>query len=168
MLDASGQPTPRAHAYTVREVPKAQLARLQEIPLDLMQHGDIAEHLRTGALRDGFVRDTERFHPPQPEWERNFRTCRWLACICMTLRHETASLSTTPVVTGYRRHHGRHRRTRNSTWSMILADSWIIWASPWRLWGCPSMGGNVVVNFAFAHPERVSALISGGYRSGIR
>jgi hypothetical protein len=52
MLDASGQPTARAHAYTVREVLQAQLARLQEIPLDLMQHGDNAEHLRAGALQD--------------------------------------------------------------------------------------------------------------------
>jgi hypothetical protein len=36
----------------VREILEAQLARLQEIPLDLMQHGDHAEHLRAGALQD--------------------------------------------------------------------------------------------------------------------
>jgi hypothetical protein len=50
MLDAAGQPTPRAHAYTVRAVLAAQLARLKEIPLDLMYHGDSAEQTRADAI----------------------------------------------------------------------------------------------------------------------
>lgn len=30
-------------------------------------------------LRDGFIRDSEHFRPPQPKWERNFRFRHWLA-----------------------------------------------------------------------------------------
>jgi hypothetical protein len=52
VLDDSGQPTPRARAYTVREVIEARLARLQEIPLDMLQHGGNAKRLRAGALQD--------------------------------------------------------------------------------------------------------------------
>jgi hypothetical protein len=50
MLDAAGEPTPLAHAYTVHEVLEARLARLQAIPLDLMQHGDNAERIRADAI----------------------------------------------------------------------------------------------------------------------
>jgi hypothetical protein len=50
MLDAAGQPTPRARAYAVREILETQLARLQSIPLDLMQHGDTTEQTRADAI----------------------------------------------------------------------------------------------------------------------
>jgi hypothetical protein len=50
MLDASGQPTPRARAYTVRELLIAQLERLREVPLDLMQHASTREATRADAI----------------------------------------------------------------------------------------------------------------------
>ncbi len=50
MLDASGNPTPRARAHAVRELLVALLARLRELPLDLMQHAGTREATRADAI----------------------------------------------------------------------------------------------------------------------
>jgi hypothetical protein len=49
MPDTSGVPTPTTRAATVRDVLQALLVRLQELPLDLMQH-DLAERTRADAI----------------------------------------------------------------------------------------------------------------------
>jgi len=50
MLDSTGAPTPRARAYAVRELLEGQLARLRELPLDLMQHAGTREAERADAI----------------------------------------------------------------------------------------------------------------------
>jgi hypothetical protein len=50
MPDTSGVPTVAARAATVRDVLQALLTRLQELPLDLMQHGDLTERTRADAI----------------------------------------------------------------------------------------------------------------------